>query len=68
MRFMPMEREARQDEVVSLVDLPVETAPGALAGYVKKATDPLFEIFDGFSLNQKVVEDLVQRLIERRLR
>jgi hypothetical protein len=68
MRFMPMEREARQDEVVSLVDIPVETAPGALAGYVKKATDPLFEIFDGFSLNQNVVEDLVQRLIERRLR
>lgn len=66
-RYLSYDRTAYQDEVVTTVDVPVDTAPGALAGYVHKIISKLFEVFDGFELSSEVTEDLVRRLVERRL-
>jgi len=60
-------RYAYQDEVVTFVTVPLETPLSALSEFVNQAVQPLFEIFDGFSLSKGVVEDLTLRLIERKL-
>ena len=56
-----------QDEVTSELRIPVETPKSALYEYVHQATRPLFEVFSGFALDTSVVEDLTNRLLERRL-
>ncbi|AAR23229.1 gp78 [Burkholderia pseudomallei] len=60
-------RTAKQDAVTSMVTVPVDVPPSALAEYVKTAIKPLYEIFDGFTLPGSVVDELTQKLLERRL-
>lgn len=55
------------DRVSSMVRVPLETPPGALAPYVAQAVAPLFSAFDGYQPAAAVVEDAVARLVERRL-
>ena len=66
-RYISPTRSAYQDEVVSFVDVPLELPLSALSEYVHKAIQPVFEVFDGFSLSKEVTEDLTRRLVERRL-
>jgi hypothetical protein len=66
-RYISPARSAYQDEVPSFVDVPLETPLSALSEYVHKATQPVFEVFDGFALSKEVTEDLTRRLVERRL-
>jgi hypothetical protein len=61
------EPSAYQDEVLTFVDIPLDTPPSALGNFVNQAVQPLFQVFDGFELNPNVVEDLTRRLIERKL-
>jgi hypothetical protein len=49
------------------VNVPLETPLSALSEYVNQVVQPLYEVFDGFSLSKDVVEDLTRRLVERRL-
>ncbi len=58
---------AYQNEVLSFLKVPLETPLSALGNYVEKAVQPLFEIFDGFSLDINVIEDLTQQLISREI-
>jgi hypothetical protein len=51
----------------SFVAVPIGTPHGALAPYVSEAVAPLFSLFDGYQPPQAIVEDAVQRLVERRL-
>jgi len=66
-RYISPGRSAYQDEVLTFVRVPLETPLSALGDYVNKVVQPLFEIFDGFSLSKDVIEDLTQRLIQRKL-
>lgn len=66
-RYISPDREAYQDEVITYANLPLETPLSALSEYVNQCVQPLFQIFDGFELGTQIVEDLTQRLIERRL-
>jgi len=66
-RYISPGRQAYQDELISDVTVPLDTPDDALAQYVERVVRPLFEIFDGFVLGSDVIEDLVQRLITRRL-
>lgn len=59
-------RTAQQDIVTSTVSVPLETPISALAEYVKVATRPLFEIFEGFSISDSVIEEVTQKLLDRR--
>ncbi|KVR05632.1 hypothetical protein WK11_12465 [Burkholderia ubonensis] len=60
-------RATKQDSVTSTVTVPIDTPPSALAEYVKMAIQPLYEVFDGFTLPGSVVDELTQKLLERRL-
>jgi hypothetical protein len=58
---------AYQDEVISYVQVPLDTPLSALPDFVFQVTEPLFQVFDGFLLNKKVIEDLTNKVIERKL-
>lgn len=60
-------RKSKQDVVVSTVSVPADTPMSALSQHVKTAVQPLYEIFSGFMLSDSVLEELTQKLIERRL-
>ena len=66
-RYVSPGRSAYQDEVLSFISVPLETPLSAIGDYVNKIVQPLFEIFDGFALSIDVIEDLTQRLIQRKL-
>lgn len=66
-RYISSGRYAYQDDVLSLVNLPLDTPLSALHEFVNQAVEPLFQVFDGFQLGIGIVEDLTQRLVERRL-
>jgi hypothetical protein len=58
---------AHQDDVEVFVNVPLNVPLSALSEYVMQAIQPLFEVFDGFSISKEKVEYLTKRLIERRL-
>jgi len=66
-RFSSSSYYAYQDEVLSFVNVPLETPISALDAYVAQAVKPLFEVFDGYTIGKKAVEDYTRRLVERRL-
>lgn len=66
-RYISPRGLAYQDEVLTFVNVPLETPLSALGDYVKRVVDPLFEIFDGFYLSNEVIEDLTQRTVQRKL-
>jgi hypothetical protein len=66
-RHVPRGNIAYQDDITSRVIAPLETPSSAIAEYVYLITKPVFEAFNGVEINISVVEDLTQRLIERRL-
>lgn len=63
---IPPSAPAYQDEVLSCINVPLETPLSALGSYIDKIVQPLFEIFDGFALGTEVIEGLTQRLIQRK--
>ena len=64
-RYISPREPAYQDEVLSFINVPLETPLSALGNYIDKIVQPLFEVFDGFALSTEVIEDLIQRLIQR---
>ena len=67
LRDISLGRHAYRDEVFSNVVVPLETPTSAIHQFVDLATESLFESFDGFRLSPKIVEDLTNRLFQRRL-
>ena len=65
-RYISPGRKAYTDEIESEVSVPLDTPNSALAQYVDRAIKPLFEIFDGFTVGANVLEEITQKLIERR--
>ena len=58
---------AYDTEAASFVMVPLDTPLNSLAPFVSKAVEPLFSSFSGHVVSMKLVEDCVQRLIERRM-
>jgi hypothetical protein len=65
-RYISRHGVAFQNEVTSFVYVPLDTPDSAIAPYVSKVINQLFEVFEGFNLSMSVIEELVQKLIERR--
>ena len=55
-----------ENEIFSIINVPLETPDSALAQYVYQAIKPLFNTFEGFDLSLIVIENIVKKLIERR--
>ncbi|MFI5387534.1 MAG: ATP-binding protein [Fimbriimonadales bacterium] len=66
-RFYIGKRVAHDDTAEECVEVPLETPPAAIAPYVEAATRRLFAKFDGMEMTPQVVEDIVRRMIERRM-
>jgi hypothetical protein len=65
-RYISPYRSAYQDEVLAISYVPLETSESAIPQFVYNVTKQLFMVFNGFDPGPNVVEDLVQRLLERR--
>jgi hypothetical protein len=66
-RYLSAGHISAQDIVLCRTTVPLISAPEAIAGYTYSAVSSLFEVFGGFTPAKSVVEDLVARLLERRL-
>ncbi|WP_294347640.1 hypothetical protein [Prosthecochloris sp.] len=66
-RHLSYGREAYQDQVLAKLDVPIDTAKGALSGYINKLVNQLFLVFEGFQLAEGVTNAIIRRLLERRL-
>jgi hypothetical protein len=60
-------RTAYDDVAESCIEVPLDTAPSAIAPYVEQILRALFTVFDGFVMPSESVEQWVQRLVTRRL-
>jgi hypothetical protein len=58
---------ANDDEAISCVEVPLQISPSALSPFVIEATRGLLAKFNGFAMVPNVVEQLVERLLTRRL-
>lgn len=68
MRYITLTpRTTKQDTVTSMVTVPIDAPPSVFAEYVKTAVQPLYEVFEGFVLPGSIVDELIQKLLERRL-
>jgi hypothetical protein len=59
--------QAHQDEVFSLIEIPLATSTTSLSRFVHNATAPLFAAFAGHEISESVTEEITRRLVERRL-
>lgn len=58
---------ARQDEVMTYVDVPLDVPLSALPEYVEKVIQPLYQVFDAFVLSKTAIEKRVRDTLERRV-
>ena len=66
-RFLDYERTSQQDSVCHVYQLDVSTSSSAIPAFINKVANDVFKLFEGFEITNEVTEDLVRRLIERRL-
>jgi hypothetical protein len=59
---------AHDDRVTTFTEFSLDTPLSALPQFVEEATTRLFVAFDGAQIPKSTIEDLVKRLIERRLK
>lgn len=65
-RFLFDEYRAHQDEYVSTIVVPVETTKSAISAYTNQVLQPLFDIFDGIVIEEKIVDQVVDRVLSRK--
>jgi hypothetical protein len=67
LRFIAPGRLAYQDEVTVQVNVPLDAPMSVLGEFVFQVLQPLYAVFDGFTLGKEVVDEFTDRLIERKL-
>lgn len=65
-RYISPYRSAYQDEVLAISHIQLETPVSAISQFVYNIIKELLMVFDGFDPGFLVVDDFVQRLLERR--
>ena len=66
-RYISRYSHAVQDELFTHTTIPFDTPPDVIATATHKVVSQVFALFGGFSVSLEVVEDLVSKLLERRL-
>jgi len=66
-RYLSVERKAVQDAITVRVSVPLFSAPETMTEQTYAVVSRVFALFDGFEIGVAVVDDLVTRLLERRL-
>ncbi len=65
-RYISPNRSAYQDEVMAISHIQLETPVSAISQFVYNIIKELLMVFDGFDPGFPLVDDFVQRLLERR--
>ena len=65
-RWIPPTAASHQDEVVTVVRIPLETPPTGIAPHVEKAVADLFMLFGGMQFESSVVEKIVNECLSKR--
>lgn len=55
---------AFQDQVISHVEIPMNTPLSAIGEFVEKVSQPLYHVFDGYALNTSFVREIVRKMLE----
>jgi Putative DNA-binding domain len=63
-RYLFRDFQALQNEVTTRLSVPVDTPPSAIGPHVQAATAPLFAAFDGATIDDSVVEDLIREMLD----
>lgn len=66
-RFLSVERRAVQNVITVRASVPLFSAPETVSEHTYSVVSRVFALFDGFEIADTVVDDLVTRLLERRL-
>lgn len=66
-RYISPGRESFQNDVEVSRELPLDVPDDVLPSHVEALVAPVFRVFNGFVLSTRVIEDLVGRLLQRRL-
>ncbi len=66
-RYLSGGRSARQNEFYTETIIALNASNAAICGHLYDVINQLFNLFDGFEIGYQVVEDLFNRLINRRL-
>jgi hypothetical protein len=66
-RFMPGDRHAREDAVVSHIEVPADQIAANLAAVVQRLLSPLYAIFDLFEMPMQVIDDELEAMRTRRV-
>lgn len=66
-RYISPCRHAYQDEIVVPANVPLDVSASALGEFVNQIVQPLYAVFDGFALSKEIVEEMTNRVIQRKL-
>ena len=58
---------AQQDEVVTYIEVPMDTPLSAISDFVEKAVQPLYHAFEGYALGKAAIEEVTRKLLERKV-
>jgi len=64
-RDFSIARRSQQDVFVKSIQVPVDTAPSAVAGYVYEVISGLFLLFEGFRMHMSEIERIVNDFLSR---
>lgn len=65
-RDLHQRRITHQDEVESILNVPLESPVSTLNEFTHQAVRPLFSVFSGFAVNPMIVEELTSKLLKGR--
>ena len=66
-RSLHVDRSAVQDDIICRTTVPLSSSPKSIAESTNQVVSKVFALFEGFKIDPSVVDDLVVRLLERRL-
>jgi hypothetical protein len=64
-RMLWSEPMAHQDEYSVTISVPIDTSKSAISAYTNQVVQPLFAIFDGFELEERIVGEMVDKMLSR---
>jgi hypothetical protein len=66
-RWLSVDYVASQDELVATAAVPLDTPPSSIAPHIEGVVRGLFALFQGFTLDSKVIEGIVAETLQRRV-
>lgn len=59
-------RISREDEVISTITIPIDTPKSRIHNLVAQSLKPLYSAFNGFSLGDRIIEEIADKALNRK--